>query len=129
MLLTIFYDGYCPLCVEEMKQLQTFDLANNLNFENIYATDFSERYPEINADKADRMLHGLCHDGQMLLGLDVTVKAWQLVGKKPWLVVLRWPVISWFADHTYLFFARNRYRFSYWFTGKERCDVCENKLR
>ena len=127
MLLTIFYDGYCPLCVQEMNQLRELDRVGKLNFEDIHREGFSDRYPEVNPSYANQILQGLTCDGQMLLGLDVTARAWQLVGRKPWIQALRWPLISWVADRVYLYFARNRYAVSYWLTGKARCESCTVK--
>ncbi|WP_028021993.1 thiol-disulfide oxidoreductase DCC family protein [Enterovibrio calviensis] len=132
MTLTVFYDGSCPLCVAEMDQLRALNTQNHLRFEDILAEDFQSRYPTIDPAAASNVLHGLLSDtdqlndadGQLLLGLDVTHKAWSLVGKKRWIAVLRWPVIRWFADRAYLFFARNRYHISYLFTGKSRCEPC-----
>ena len=63
-------------------------------------------------------------DGTMLYGLDANCKAWELVGKKRWLRVLRWPVIRMFADLGYMFFAKNRSTISYLVTGKRRCASC-----
>jgi len=124
MLLTIFYDGRCPVCVNEMKELAGLDKEGHLNLENIYAEDFSERYSHINIHKADAIIHGQTHKGDILYGLDVLCLAWQLVNRKPWLQILRWPIIRWLADRGYLLFARHRYKISYWITGKERCDRC-----
>ncbi|MGB2045074.1 MAG: thiol-disulfide oxidoreductase DCC family protein [Porticoccaceae bacterium] len=122
--LTIFYDGGCPLCVAEMRHLQKLNTAGNIAFENIYEKDFSERFPHINQQQADRILHGQTSDGSMLYGLDVTYRAWVLVGKRRWVAVLRWPLIKWFADIGYLFFARYRYTISGLLTGQSRCDSC-----
>ena len=122
--LTIFYDGGCPLCVAEMRHLQKLDSAGNIAFENIYETGFSERFPQINKQQADRILHGQTGDGVMLFGLDVTYRAWVLVGKRKWVAILRWPLIKWFADISYLFFARYRYTISRLLTGQSRCDSC-----
>lgn len=124
MLLTIFYDGYCPICVSEMDELKHLDKKDHLQFENIYKPDFSERYPELDIKKADAIIHGMTFQGEMLYGLDVICRAWQLVNKKPWLQALRWPGVKWFADCGYLFFARHRYKISYWLTGEQRCERC-----
>lgn len=108
MKLTIFYDGFCPLCSAEINQLKAFDSANQLCFEDIHAPDFVQRYPYIDQIEANRILHGQLSNGEMIYGLDVTCLAWKSVGKHRWLAVLRWPVIRWFADRLYLFFARYR---------------------
>ncbi|MEI8610554.1 DUF393 domain-containing protein [Enterovibrio sp. Hal110] len=132
MTLTVFYDGSCPLCVAEMDQLRALNTDNHLRFEDILAPDFPSLYPTIDPVAASNVLHGILSESntpndeneRLLLGLDVTHKAWALVGKKRWIGVLRWPFIRWFADHAYLFFARNRYRISFLFTGKSRCEPC-----
>ncbi|PSU78494.1 DUF393 domain-containing protein [Photobacterium phosphoreum] len=130
MKLILFYDSSCPLCVTEMRQLQTHNNHQQLLFEDILAPDFNQRFPYINITDASTILHGLYfpdHEQypQLLLGLDVTCLAWKSIGKKKWLALLRWPIIGFFADKCYLFFARNRYKISYLFTGKSRCKNCK----
>ena len=48
----IFYDGNCPLCSTEMQQLKHADSKNLITLEDLNASDFSERYPYIDKDKA-----------------------------------------------------------------------------
>lgn len=122
---TLFYDGTCPLCVAEMDQLRHFNTQNRLRFEDITQADFSTRYPDIDPLAASNVLHGKLSNGDLLLGLDVTHKAWSIVGRKRWIAVLRWPGIRWVADKAYLFFARNRYQISFLLTGKRRCQSCQ----
>ncbi|WP_275069748.1 thiol-disulfide oxidoreductase DCC family protein [Pseudidiomarina insulisalsae] len=124
--LTLFYDGGCPLCVREMRHLKALDQARgqNLAFENIWASDFSQRFPHVDIAEANRILHAQTADGTMLYGLDVTHAAWSAVGRG-WLTApLRWPLLRWLADHGYLGFARYRNRISKLITGKERCLEC-----
>jgi len=123
-LLTIYYDSFCPLCVNEMRQLSRFDSKKLLGFTDINAFDFEVDYPHIDKAKASDILHGQTESGEILLGLDVTVKAWGLIGKHRWLRALRWPIIKTVADLAYLFFARHRYRISYLLTGRARCETC-----
>ncbi|OBU18056.1 thiol-disulfide oxidoreductase [Photobacterium aquimaris] len=130
MKLILFYDSSCPLCVAEMRQLQTYNNHQQLLFEDILAPDFNHRFPYIKISEASAVLHGLYFPNpqqspQLLLGLDVTYLAWKTIGKKKWLATLRWPIIRFFADKCYLFFARNRYKISYLFTGKSRCENCK----
>lgn len=130
MKLKIFYDGFCPLCSVEINQLRTYDSNNQLSFEDIHAPDFVKRYPYIDQVKANRILHGQLNDGEMIYGLDVTCLAWKTVGKHRWLSILRWPVIRWFADLAYLFFARHRNSISSLLSGKNKvtnCTRCRTK--
>ncbi len=122
--LTIFYDGGCPLCAAEMRHLNSLDIAGKIAYENIYAADFGARFPHIDQQEADRILHGQLANGELIFGLDVTYQAWALVGKRRWVAMLRWPVIKQVADISYLFFAKHRHRISRLLTGQERCDAC-----
>ena len=122
--LTIFYDGRCPLCLAEMRQLQAANTAGLLRFEDLHAQDFAQRYPHIDPQRADRILHGQLESGEVLLGLDVTWQAWSRVGKHRWLAVLRWPLLRPIADVAYRLFARYRHSISYLLTGKPRCETC-----
>ncbi|MGJ8647521.1 MAG: thiol-disulfide oxidoreductase DCC family protein [Marinomonas colpomeniae] len=128
-MLTIFYDGYCPLCAAEMKQLQSLDVNKKLTLEDIHASDFSDRFPHIDPIEADKRLHGQLENGQIITGLDVTCLSWKLVGKHKWMQVLRWPVIRIFADLGYRFFARYRHQLSSFISGKSRgkdnCLPCQ----
>ncbi|MEZ9230725.1 thiol-disulfide oxidoreductase DCC family protein [Vibrio amylolyticus] len=119
--LTIFYDGTCPLCSKEMAALKKQDKKGRIKLVDIYSDEFAQ-YPQINADAANTVLHAIDSTGQLILGLDVTYKAWDLVGKGWIYAPLRWPLIKPLADWCYLRFARNRYRVSYWLTGVSRCD-------
>ena len=113
MAFTLFYDGLCPLCEKEITHLMKRDKDNNIVFEDISLPDFSLRYPHLSLDELNARIHGQ---------LDVTHKAWSLVGVTWLYAPLRWPVIRWFADKFYLVFAKHRYKISYWLTGKERCE-------
>lgn len=118
--LKLFYDGTCPLCVKEMAALKRHDHRNVIQIIDIYSNDFVD-YPDIDKSAANNVLHALDENKQLLLGLDVTYRAWQLVGKGWMYAPLRWPLVKPFADWFYLLFARNRYRISFWLTGTSRC--------
>lgn len=124
-MLTIFYDGKCPLCAAEMKSLAKFDTNNQLILEDLHADDFQQRFPHIDPIAADQVLHGQLDDGRVIKGLDVTCTAWKLVNKHSWLQILRWPVVRLFADKAYLFFARYRHPISAFVSGKKRCESCQ----
>ena len=132
MTITVFYDWHSPLCTAEMDMLREADTQGKLALEDIHASDFSQRYPKIDRESADRVLHGLNDEGQLILGLDVTVAAWSAVGKKRWLAILRWPVVGWFADRVYLFFAKYRKGISSFLTGAPHCssnDACQVNIQ
>ncbi|MFT6085154.1 MAG: putative DCC family thiol-disulfide oxidoreductase YuxK [Glaciecola sp.] len=122
MAFTLFYDGLCPLCEKEMTHLIKRDKDKKIVFEDISLPDFSQRYPDLCLQELNARIHGQLDDGTMITGLDVTHKAWSLVGVTWLYAPLRWPVIRWFADKLYLVFAKHRYKISYWLTGKKRCE-------
>ncbi|AOT11147.1 thiol-disulfide oxidoreductase DCC family protein [Pseudoalteromonas luteoviolacea] len=119
--LTIFYDGTCPLCVKEMMALTKRDKSAQIKTVDIHNDEFIN-YPHIDPNQANLILHALDEQDGLLLGLDVTHRAWQLVGMGWLYAPLRWPLIKPMADKLYLLFAKNRYRISYLLTGKARCE-------
>lgn len=123
--LTIFFDGGCPLCSREISHLERLDTSKKLAFEDIYAPLFNEKFPHIDQQAADLILHGQWRDGTIIYGLDVTYHSWDLVGKGHWVAVLRWPIIRPLAQLGYRFFAKYRHRISALVTGKARCERCE----
>ncbi|MFT6113974.1 MAG: putative DCC family thiol-disulfide oxidoreductase YuxK [Glaciecola sp.] len=104
----IFYDARCPLCNAEMKQLKKADVKEKITLEDLNATDFSERFPNVDKNSAMAILQAQNQAGDMIFGLDVTHQAWKTVGKHRWLFILRLPVIRIFADMGYRFFAKYR---------------------
>lgn len=76
--LTVFYDGTCPLCAKEMKALKQRDSKQQIKTVDIYSEAFAD-YPQIDPEQANTILHALNDKGELLLGLDVTHRAWRLV--------------------------------------------------
>lgn len=107
IMLTIFYDGLCPLCVAEMNHLARDDKNNLIELVDIHQPNFKQRFPEIDHDAAMKILHGK-YQGKILFGLEVTHRAWTLVGKGFWVAPLNWPVIKTLSHYVYLFFAKYR---------------------
>ena len=124
--LTLFFDSYCPVCRAEMKELAKLDTAGTLRFEDIHVEAFSTRYPHLDPVASTTIMHGLYADGSLIYGLDVAHQSWRAVGQKRWLGLLRMPVLRWFSDLGYLFFARYRYTISSVLTGPRRCEPCAN---
>ena len=120
--LTVFYDSHCPLCMAEIRQLAALDVHGRLRLEDIHGEDFSQRFPHIDPQQADRVLHGQFEDGRMIYGLDVTAEAWGRVGKHRWLKVLRWPLLRPLSDLGYRLFARYRHPLARLLTGQSRAE-------
>ncbi|MHA2938024.1 thiol-disulfide oxidoreductase DCC family protein [Vibrio sp. RC27] len=110
-MLTIFYDGHCPMCSAEMKHLKESDINNAIITVDIHQENFSRLYPEIDFEKAMKILHGV-YKGDLLLGLEVTHRAWTLVGKGFWVAPLNWPIIKTVSHWIYLGVAKHRHSVS-----------------
>tara|TARA_B110000881_G_C18414733_1_gene432851 strand:+ start:264 stop:689 length:426 start_codon:yes stop_codon:yes gene_type:complete len=110
-MLTIFFDANCPLCLAEMNHLKKCDTHNHINLINIHEDNFQQCYPEINTDEAMKILHGY-YNGQLLLGLAVTHRAWTIAGKGFWVAPLNWPVIKTLSHWVYLGLAKFRHPIS-----------------
>lgn len=109
--LIIFYDGHCPMCSLEMQHLLKHDKQHRIQLENIHDEHFEDNFPHINPDKALEILHGE-YNGNILLGLDVTHRAWTLIGKGLWVAPLGWPVFKQIAHSFYLLIAKYRHPIS-----------------
>jgi predicted DCC family thiol-disulfide oxidoreductase YuxK len=125
--LTIFYDGNCPLCSFEMQKLKHKDNNNLIKLVNLHQDNFSTLYPSIKFDNAMRILHG-SYQNQILLGLDVTHRAWSLVGKGLFVAPLQFPIIKQIAHGCYLLLAKYRHPISTFLhkrfgLGINSCDI------
>lgn len=122
--LIVFFDGRCPLCVLEMQKLAKFDRQQRLLLWDIHRPETTREFPQLDLSLANRYLHAV-ERGQWLYGLDVTCRAWQLVGRQRWLRVLRWPLIKPVADVGYRLFAKHRLRISRWLLGSAALAQCQ----
>jgi len=122
--LIIFYDGKCPLCSLEMQKLKQHDVSEKIKLIDLHQPDFESTFPHININKALAILHGE-YQGKLLLGLDVTHRAWTLVGKGIWVAPLQWPVIKQVAHLSYLLLARYRYPISQFIAKLFRLNTTE----
>lgn len=130
--LTIFFDGRCPLCCMEMDKLKRRDTDNNILLVDIHSDAFVD-YPYIEYDSAMGVLHGI-YQGKLLLGLDVTHRAWSIVGLGFLVAPLQWPLVKPMSHQIYLIVARYRNPISQFLyrrfgLGKAQCEdkVCFKK--
>jgi len=110
-MLTIFYDGKCPLCSAEMRSLKKHDKENQIALFDLHHPELKQRYPDLNFSKAMKILHGY-YQGQVLLGLEVTHRAWTLVGRGFWVAPLNWPILKNISHWFYLLIAKHRHPIS-----------------
>lgn len=111
--LTLYYDGACPLCMAEMRNLMLRNTQGRLRFVDVAPADTP--VPEgATRDAMLRLLHGQAADGRWLIGVDVFMAMYEAVGV-PWVAQAlgaRW--MRPLADRLYPWVARNRNRFPRW---------------
>jgi len=99
------------MCAKEMDHLKKHDADNLISLVDIHQKDFESIYPSVKFADAMKILHAH-YQGQLLLGLEVTHRAWTLVGKGLWVAPLNWPVIKTVSHWVYLILARYRHQIS-----------------
>ena len=105
--LTLYYDGSCPLCLAEVAFLQSRNAQGLLAFVDVTHREFEAAVHQMSCEAAMAQIHGRTADGQVLVGVPVFAKAYQLA-KLPvlaWILSRRWlmpilqPAYVWFARH------------------------------
>lgn len=125
--LTLYFDGHCVFCHNEVARLRRWDKAGRLAYADIAAPDF---LPPAGVDlrALNTEMHALTADGRLLVGIDSLLAAYTLVGRGRMVAPLRVAVLRPLFSALYRSFARNRYRISA-LLGAPACadGVCANK--
>mgnify|MGYP002884222437 FL=1 len=80
-MLTIFFDGGCPLCKREVDFLQSRNQKGYLRFIDINRSDFSSDLKfGITYKKAMERIHALKSDGSIIKDIKVFQEAYDLIG-------------------------------------------------
>lgn len=112
---TLYYDGICKLCAREIRTLRRRQLGH-LEFADIHQLAPDASLPS--RDTLLKRLHLRTAEGDWLIGLPATVRAWS---HTPWGWVFRpllWPGLRPLTDRIYQAWAERRYRRLY------ACSVC-----
>lgn len=111
-ILTIFYDGACPLCMAEILLLQDHNQKKLLRFIDISSTNYAPECHGLTCEKAMAEIHGRLDDGELFTGIDVFAEAYARAGFKrlAWIYSRRWlrPVLHF----SYQLFAKYRHPIS-----------------
>ena len=103
---TLYFDGQCPICTREVTKLQQLS-GDGLQVRNIHEV---EEGGLPTRDTLLRELHLKTAGGEMLVGIDANVAAWQHTRFGIFLRWLRWPFIRPIASRVYALWAERRYR-------------------
>ena len=126
--LTLYYDGHCAICRDEVARLRRWDKAGRLAYADIAAPDFSSAPAGVDLLALNTEMHVLAADGRLLVGIDSLLAVYTLVGRGWMVAPLRVAALRPLFSALYRSFARNRYRLSA-LLGAPACEdgVCANK--
>lgn len=103
---TLYYDGNCPLCLNEMTRLR--ELAGpDLTLCDIFEAQ-DEGLPD--RDALLRVLHLQTADGTLLTGVEANVAAWRHTRWSFLFAWMEWPLIRLVSSAVYARWASWRYR-------------------
>ncbi len=116
--LTLLYDGSCPICAWEHRNLARRDRYGRLGFIDIQSPDCEAAAYGVTQEALMGRLHGLTNNGRMLVGVETLLEAYRLAGW--WWVSLPLQLVprsvanrayGWFADHRQSISRRIGHRF------------------
>ena len=106
--LTVLYDGSCPICAWEQRNLARRDKHGHLGFINIHDPEFDPHQFGATMDELMASLHAIAADGRVLKGVDTMLACYRAVGW--WWAYLPLNALPRsMADKGYEWFARNRH--------------------
>ena len=105
--LTLYYDGKCPLCVAEIEFLQSRNPQGQLGFVDVTESGFEASAHQISCEAAMAQIHGRTAAGDVLVGVPVFARAYQLANlpvlawilSRQWLMPVLQPAYVLFAKH------------------------------
>jgi len=96
-LLTVFYNGACPICCAEIshyRKLATRDRIESLAWCDLAETPDALAPHGLTPGQAKRRLYTLSPEGTLVGGVESFIAIWQRLPRYRWLArVTRWPVI------------------------------------
>ena len=112
--LTLLYDGSCPLCTWEKRNLARKDKQGKLAFIDIQAADFDPQQYGTTMQALMARLHGVTRDGRIIQGVETIIESYRAVGW--WWAYLPLSIAPRrLADRSYEWFAQHRYVISHHF--------------
>lgn len=108
----VFFDGECPLCRKEINLLRKLDRKKTILFTDITLPDFKAEDLGKTHDELMAEIHGKTPDGELIIGVEVFRQLYGAIGLNWLMPVTRLPGIRHLLDWSYVFFAKNRLRFT-----------------
>lgn len=108
MVVEVFYDGDCPLCLREIRLLKWLDAKQRIAFTDIAASDFNAEVYGLTQAQFMAEIQGRLPDGTWITGVEVFRRLYSAIGLGPLVWLTRLPGISHLADAGYRLFAKYR---------------------
>jgi predicted DCC family thiol-disulfide oxidoreductase YuxK len=125
-ILTLLYDGGCPICSWEIHNLMRRDRYGLLGFIDIQSPEFDAAVYDVTLEALMGRMHGITADGRMLVGVETLIESYRAVGW--WWAYLPLSIVpSRFADLAYGWFADHRHELSRCF-GHLFPPACEKSI-
>lgn len=125
--ITVLYDGECPLCRREAMAMRKLDRGRGiLAVEDAADPAFEPAKYGLTLAEVMGVIHGVMADGTVVRELEVFRRAYGAVGWGWLWAPTGWPVVKPLFDRLYLWFARNRLRFT--FRSTKACDTGRCKV-
>ena len=123
--LTLLFDGGCPLCVREVNFLRRRDRNQRLRFVDINAADYNPaEHADISYRQAMGRIHAIRGTGEILRDVAVFREAYRLLGLGWVYAPTAWPMVAPFTNGLYRVWADWRLRL----TGRPALEVlCQDR--
>lgn len=115
--LTVYYDGSCPLCSAEMRNLMARNQAGRLRFVDASSEAFEVRghfAAPVSRQQLLERIHAIDATGRVLTAADVFRACYAAVGLPQVSRALQWPVLGLLADRLYPWVADHRHWVPRW---------------
>ena len=107
--LSVYYDGLCPLCSREMVHYRKQEGSQNLNFVDITAPSFLAEREGLDPLKVHQVMHVKTPEGEVRTGVDAFIEIWKILPKyRGWVGWAQSAVIKPFLNFGYQIFAAIR---------------------
>lgn len=107
----VLIDGECPLCRREAEFWRRLDRGRGrVNLVDIGSPDFDPRPYGLTQEQVMARIHAVLPSGDVVSGVEVFRRTYAALGWGWLLAPTGWPVLRWFFDLGYRWFARRRQR-------------------
>jgi len=78
-LLSVYYDGLCPLCYREIKHYLALPGSSQIRFVDITHSDFNAQKEGVDPRKVHQHLHARKPSGEIRTGVEAFVEIWRII--------------------------------------------------